>query len=101
MEFVEGVSLNNLAAEAKKRGVEPGSPEAKILGSRIVRALGEAYARMIFGAGFVHGDPHPGNVLIDVRADDAAVPVLLDWGMHQRLEDSQRAIRPRRRARDP
>ena len=34
-------------------------------------------------------DPHPGNVLIDVRAD-AAVPVLLDWGMHQRLEDSQR-----------
>ena len=34
-------------------------------------------------------DPHPGNVLIDVRAD-AAVPVLLDWGMHQHLEDSQR-----------
>ena len=26
MEFVEGVSLNNLAAEARKRGVEPGSP---------------------------------------------------------------------------
>ena len=62
MEYVEGVSLNNLAAAAAERGVEPGSPEAKIMGTRIVTALGEAYARMIFGAGYVHGDPHPGNV---------------------------------------
>ena len=81
MEFVEGVSLNNLAAEAKKRGVEPGSPEAKILGSRIVRALGEAYARMIFGAGFVHGDPHPGNVFVQPGGDVA----LLDCGQTKQL----------------
>ena len=81
MEFVEGVSLNNLAAEARKRGVEPGSPEAKILGSRIVRALGEAYARMIFGAGFVHGDPHPGNVFVLPGGDVA----LLDCGQTKQL----------------
>ena len=81
MEFVEGVSLNNLAAEARKRGVEPGSPEAKILGSRIVRALGEAYARMIFGAGFVHGDPHPGNVFVQPGGDVA----LLDCGQTKQL----------------
>ena len=81
MEFVEGVSLNNLAAEARKRGVEPGSPEAKILGSRIVRALGEAYARMIFGAGFVHGDPHPGNVFVQ----PGGAVALLDCGQTKQL----------------
>ena len=54
-----------------------------------VTALVDAHACLLFHGGLVHMDPHPGNVLIDVRAD-AAVPVLLDWGMHQRLEDSQR-----------
>jgi len=56
------VSLNGLAEEARKKGIEPGSPESRILGARIVDALGEAYARMIFGAGFVHGAPRrPGH----------------------------------------
>jgi predicted unusual protein kinase regulating ubiquinone biosynthesis (AarF/ABC1/UbiB family) len=49
-----------------------------------VTALVDAHACLLFHGGLVHMDPHPGNVLIDVRAD-AAVPVLLDWGMHQRL----------------
>ena len=47
-----------------------------------VTALVDAHACLLFHGGLVHMDPHPGNVLIDVRAD-AAVPVLLDWGMHQ------------------
>ncbi|KAH8056765.1 hypothetical protein JL721_9883 [Aureococcus anophagefferens] len=81
MDFIEGVSLNNLAEEAKKQGVEPGSPEAKILGAKIVGALGEAYARMIFGAGFVHGDPHPGNVFVLPGGDVA----LLDCGQTKQL----------------
>lgn len=81
MDFIEGVSLNNLAEEAKKRGVEPGSPEAKILGAKIVGALGEAYARMIFGAGFVHGDPHPGNVFVLPGGGVA----LLDCGQTKQL----------------
>mmetsp|Transcript_35222 Transcript_35222/g.109184 ORF Transcript_35222/g.109184 Transcript_35222/m.109184 type:complete len:608 (-) Transcript_35222:18-1841(-) len=84
MEFLEGVSLNNLADEAKKRGIEPGSPEAKILGASIVEALGEAYARMIFGAGFVHGDPHPGNVFIQPGGRVA----LLDCGQTKQLSSS-------------
>ena len=81
MDFVEGVSLNNLAEEAKKKGIEPGSPEAKILGSKIVGALGEAYARMIFGAGFVHGDPHPGNVFVQ----PGGAVALLDCGQTKQL----------------
>jgi len=81
MEFVEGVSLNNLVAEAAKKGIAPGSPEAKILGSRIVRALGEAYARMIFGAGFVHGDPHPGNIFVQPSGEVA----LIDCGATKQL----------------
>ena len=54
-----------------------------------ITALVDAHACLLFHGGLVHMDPHPGNVLIDVRAD-AAVPVLLDWGMHQHLEDAQR-----------
>ena len=81
MDFIEGVSLNNLAEEAKKQGVEPGSPEAKILGAKIVGALGEAYARMIFGAGFVHGDPHPGNVFVQ----PGGAVALLDCGQTKQL----------------
>ena len=81
MEFVEGVSLNNLAEAAEKKGIAPGSPEAKILGAKIVSSLGEAYARMIFGAGYVHGDPHPGNVFVQPSGEVA----LLDCGQTKQL----------------
>ncbi|MEO0330995.1 MAG: SUMF1/EgtB/PvdO family nonheme iron enzyme, partial [Bacteroidota bacterium] len=34
--------------------------QARFVGTKIVNALGEAYARFIFNGGFLHGDPHPG-----------------------------------------
>jgi predicted unusual protein kinase regulating ubiquinone biosynthesis (AarF/ABC1/UbiB family) len=44
---------------------------------RLIQTLSEVYLRMMLVEGFVHADPHPGNIL--VQADGTIV--LLDWGM--------------------
>lgn len=80
MRWVEGVKISAAAPLLTKRPRDF---------SACISALVDAHACLLFHGGIVHMDPHPGNVLIDVRAD-AAVPVLLDWGMHQRLDDAQR-----------
>lgn len=47
------------------------------------------YSEMIFVNGFVHCDPHPGNVLVRKRPDTGkAEIVLLDHGLYQVGENS-------------
>jgi predicted unusual protein kinase regulating ubiquinone biosynthesis (AarF/ABC1/UbiB family) len=43
----------------------------------LMQTLSEIYLRMLLVEGFVHADPHPGNIL--VQADGTIV--FLDWGM--------------------
>lgn len=51
---------------------------------QISRHLGKVYSEMIFVNGFVHCDPHPGNVLVRKRPDTGkAEIVLLDHGLYQ------------------
>ena len=64
MDLIPGTPLNRLAGEMEKRGIKPGSPESKLAGKRILTQLTEAFGRMILGAGFIHGDPHPGNIFV-------------------------------------
>jgi aarF domain-containing kinase len=59
LEFVKGVALSKLAVEMNKRGVNPGSPESKLFGTKLLGSLTDAYSSMIFGSGIIHGDPHP------------------------------------------
>lgn len=49
--------------------------------------LFDAFAEQIFGTGFVHADPHPGNVLLRRNADGdgRAQIVLLDHGLYEDL----------------
>lgn len=61
MDFVRGRPLSQLAEEMRQRNITPGSPEARILGGRLLRAVTDAYGAMLFGEGFFHGDPHPGG----------------------------------------
>ena len=68
MDYVEGTPLNRLSAEMEKRGIVPGSPESQLAGRRILAQLTEAFGRMMLGAGFIHGDPHPGNIFVQARA---------------------------------
>jgi hypothetical protein len=55
MEFIDGVALSKLAGQMEKRGIKPGSPESKVFGSKLLSALTDAYASMIFGSGIIHG----------------------------------------------
>ena len=36
---------------------------------QVAKALVEVFAEMIFIHGFLHGDPHPGNILVSPEAE--------------------------------
>nr|XP_045252761.1 aarF domain-containing protein kinase 1 isoform X2 [Macaca fascicularis] len=57
----------------------------------ISRHLGKMYSEMIFVNGFVHCDPHPGNVLVRKHPGTGkAEIVLLDHGLYQVLTEEFR-----------
>jgi len=86
MEFIEGVPLNRLSEEMAKRGISSDGSEAKVFGLRLIEALTEAFARMIFGPGFIHGDPHPGNIFVL----EGGKVALIDCGQVKQLPGSMR-----------
>jgi len=88
MEFVKGTPLSKLEARAKELGIELGSPVGKALGRKILEALSTAYGRMIFSSGFIHGDPHPGNIFL---LDDGRVS-LIDCGQVSQIFRDQRLL---------
>lgn len=47
--------------------------------------ISEAFNHMIFREGFVHGDPHPGNLFARKKADGELELVLLDHGIYTAL----------------
>ncbi|KAL1508727.1 hypothetical protein AB1Y20_004822 [Prymnesium parvum] len=86
MDFVDGVPLNRLANTMKERGIEPGSPESKLAGRRILSQLSEAFSRMMLGAGFIHGDPHPGNIFVQ----EGGRVALIDCGQVKQISTEYR-----------
>ncbi|XP_073098170.1 aarF domain-containing protein kinase 1 isoform X4 [Manis javanica] len=77
MEFVDGGQVNDRDYMEKN----------KIDVNQISRHLGKMYSEMIFVNGFVHCDPHPGNVLVRKRpGTEKAEIVLLDHGLYQDSE---------------
>lgn len=50
----------------------------------------QAFSEQIFRSGFVHGDPHPGNVFIRQGMDKKAEVVLLDHGLYETLPNEIR-----------
>jgi ubiquinone biosynthesis protein len=84
MDFIDGVSLNSLAATLETEGLE-GLAEryAGLDISVVARRVAFASLRQIFVKGFFHGDPHPGNVLI--RADNTFT--FIDFGIAGDLTD--------------
>jgi len=71
MEFLEGGKVNDLEYIEKNR----------IPKTEVTSRLGEMYAHMIFKHGFVHSDPHPGNILLQVN-DGKLNIALLDHGLY-------------------
>lgn len=78
-------------------GVSVGSPE--IMESldldkrtKLLQLITEATAHTIFHLGVFNGDPHPGNILVELedRETKESKPVLLDFGLSKRLDDPLR-----------
>ncbi|XP_019589219.1 aarF domain-containing protein kinase 1 isoform X3 [Rhinolophus sinicus] len=81
MEFVDGGQVND--RDYMERN--------KIDVNEVSRHLGKMYSEMVFVHGFVHCDPHPGNVLVRKRPDTGkAEIVLLDHGLYQVLTEEFR-----------
>ncbi|RKP04352.1 hypothetical protein CXG81DRAFT_8471, partial [Caulochytrium protostelioides] len=80
MEYISGAGKLDDRAFMARTGIEP---------AHVARELGRVYAQMIFKDGFVHCDPHAGN-LTSLIAAATATPtpfdlVLLDHGLYRSL----------------
>ncbi|KXS12183.1 ABC1-domain-containing protein [Gonapodya prolifera JEL478] len=89
MEFVHGYRLDDLGYLAEHK-IDPKEVSAQI---------SEAYNQMIFKFGFVHADPHPGNILVQPRNSESSIfagstpnfkILLLDHGLYRSLSQSFR-----------
>ncbi|XP_016040659.2 uncharacterized aarF domain-containing protein kinase 5 isoform X2 [Erinaceus europaeus] len=80
-EFCEGCKVNDVEA-IKSMGLA-----VQDIAEKLIQAFGE----QIFYTGFIHSDPHPGNVLVRKGPDGKAQLVLLDHGLYQYLDEKQRA----------
>nr|XP_013001236.1 uncharacterized aarF domain-containing protein kinase 5 isoform X2 [Cavia porcellus] len=58
--------------------------------SKVAKKVIQAFAEQIFYTGFIHSDPHPGNVLVRRGPDGKAELVLLDHGLYQFLDQKDR-----------
>lgn len=56
----------------------------------ICRQIGHLYSEMIFKEGFIHCDPHPGNVLVQKDKNNRTKLVLLDHGLYSTLDNEFR-----------
>lgn len=72
MEYVTGGQVNDLEY-IKKHRIDP---------IDIANKIGQLYSNMIFINGFVHSDPHPGNILVRKNAKSGTEIVLLDHGLY-------------------
>lgn len=79
MEYCEGGQVND-KDYMDKHGISPKDVSQK---------LGKLYSEMIFLQGYIHCDPHPGNILIDNSKGNVKI-VLLDHGLYTTLTDDFR-----------
>lgn len=80
MEFCEGGQVNDRAYMVA-HGIDTHDVSKKI---------GSLYSEMIFVNGYVHCDPHPGNVLVQAGKGKDTQIVLLDHGLYTKLTNDFR-----------
>ncbi|XP_068603148.1 uncharacterized aarF domain-containing protein kinase 5 [Brachionichthys hirsutus] len=79
-EFCNGCKINNVE-EIKRQGLS-----VKDTADKLIRT----FAEQIFYTGFIHADPHPGNILVRRGPDNEAELVLLDHGLYEYLSQRDR-----------
>ncbi|KAG9457631.1 hypothetical protein H6P81_002139 [Aristolochia fimbriata] len=80
MQFCKGNRVDDIEF-LKEKGINP---------IKVAKALVEVFAEMIFVHGFLHGDPHPGNILVCPEGGTAFSLVILDHGIYKELDDNFR-----------
>ncbi|XP_069322851.1 uncharacterized aarF domain-containing protein kinase 5 [Eulemur rufifrons] len=80
-DFCEGCKVTDVEA-ITSQGLAVQDVAAKLI---------QAFAEQIFYTGFIHADPHPGNVLVRKGPDGKAELVLLDHGLYQFLDEKDRS----------
>jgi predicted unusual protein kinase regulating ubiquinone biosynthesis (AarF/ABC1/UbiB family) len=70
-EFVDGIKITDTAALGRA-GISP---------TVVARLLNDVYAEQIFRLGWLHADPHPGNLLVQYVPGAGPCLVLLDHGL--------------------
>jgi len=80
MDWEEGVPATD-AASLSALGLDP---------REVSRLLGQVWGEMCFGSGWVHCDPHPGNILVRVGVGGRPQLVLLDHGLYRQVDDTLR-----------
>jgi len=75
MEYVDGIKISDAEA-LRGAGVDTDA---------LMRTLIEAYCEMILVRGMFHADPHPGNLLVQPRAEGGHRLVFLDFGLAKQL----------------
>ncbi|KAK2584251.1 hypothetical protein KPH14_006662 [Odynerus spinipes] len=80
IEWIDGIKINNVE-ELKKQGLNVNDIDKKLI---------TIMAEQIFHTGFVHGDPHPGNIFVRKGHNNKAQLVLLDHGLYEYLSEKTR-----------
>ncbi|CAH1797749.1 unnamed protein product [Owenia fusiformis] len=79
-EFIDGCKISNKEA-IKEMGLSLSDIDEKLV---------QCFSHQIFHTGFVHADPHPGNIFICKDNDGTAQLVLLDHGLYDYLRQHDR-----------
>lgn len=79
-DYCEGCKINNVES-IRAQGLDLKDTADKLI---------QMFAEQIFYTGFIHADPHPGNVLVRRGPDGKAQLVLLDHGLYEFLSERDR-----------
>ncbi|XP_051117149.1 uncharacterized protein LOC127241921 [Andrographis paniculata] len=80
MQFCEGHKVDDLEF-LNRNGISP---------LEVAKRLVDVFAEMIFVHGFLHGDPHPGNILVSPGGPNGFTLVVLDHGIYKQLSEDFR-----------
>ena len=105
-EWIDGVRLSDRTAIKRLMGEESRTAVAPSLGihpslegvrlkggvKSIMQTMVELFSAQMFSWGWVHCDPHPGNIIIRPHPSNPGYPqlVLLDHGLYVRVEEAFR-----------
>jgi aarF domain-containing kinase len=92
-EWIDGVRLTDKPALRRLMGIDPGHKDPLRGGFKaIMEIMITLFSAQIFSFGWVHCDPHPGNIIIRPNPSAPRTPqlVLLDHGLYVRLSENFR-----------